>query len=226
MLAPEPAASARSCVPRGRSPSASIRVHEPSGCSVQAFRLSAISTSNTDEISSRIRRSSTGTTTSIRWSRFRGIRSALPRYTEWSAPASNENRRLCSRKRPTMLRTLDVLGEPLQPRPQSADGAGDELDRRARLGRPVERLDHGHVGQVVDLDANPGGLPLAAASATWRIRSISPERRLNGATRILRNRCGRPNPVRWLNRSAMSAVISSSSENRPKSSYSRAVTAL
>ncbi len=36
----------------------------------------------------------------------------------------------------------------------------------------------------------------SAAAATARISSISRRRSANGATSSLRNRCGRPNPVR------------------------------
>ena len=49
--------------------------------------------------------------------------------------------------------------------------------------------------------------PAAAAAVTRRISSISRARIENGATSSLRNRCGRPNPVRWLKRSATSAAI-------------------
>ena len=64
-----------------------------------------------------------------------------------------------------------------------------------------------------------------AAVAVDRIFSTSRSRRSNGATRSLRNRVGRLKPVRKLNKSATSAVMSGSAVKSPKSSYDLAVAA-
>ena len=73
-------ASAASAPPsRARPSSAGRAAQRPSGPSSQACVVAWRSTSKTRSISRCARASSTGATSSIRWSRLRGIRSALPR---------------------------------------------------------------------------------------------------------------------------------------------------
>ena len=72
-------ASARRASARARSPlPRRVRRQVPSDSSSQAFALSASSASKTDDSRDRSRSFSTGTTSSSRLSRLRGIRSALP----------------------------------------------------------------------------------------------------------------------------------------------------
>ena len=67
--------------------------------------MSRQSASNVEASSAWSAASSIGVTTSTRWSRLRGIRSALPMKQTLRSPASKAKRRLCSRKRPSTLRT-------------------------------------------------------------------------------------------------------------------------
>src|SRR5262249_36304205 len=68
-----------SCAERLRSLLSCVtRSHAPSGPSSQAWELSARSALKIDSMSPRTWADSTGTTTSMRWSRFRAMRSALP----------------------------------------------------------------------------------------------------------------------------------------------------
>ena len=112
------------------------------------------------ELVAHVRRPRPGTTTSIRWSRLRGIRSALPSRYVFSSPASKQKSRLCSRKRPSTERTRMFSLSPSTP------GTSVQIARTirsicgARLRGPVQLLDEVGVGQVVDLDPDAGGLSL------------------------------------------------------------------
>ena len=90
---------------------------------------------------------------------------------------------------------------------------------RTRLGGGVQLLDQLRVREAVHLDPDPRLLArLGRRRGHARISSISRSRSVNGATSSLRKRPGRPNPVRWLKRSATSSAMSSSAVKRPKSS--------
>src|SRR5580704_10678321 len=52
----------------------------------------------------------------------------------------------------------DGVGEPRDSRPQRADAAHPQVARDARLGRPIERVDHHLVDQRVGLEHDPGRL--------------------------------------------------------------------
>ena len=88
----------------------------------------------------------------------------------------------------------DVLAQALDAGHERADRAHDEVDLGARLRRLVELLDDVGSVRLFTLILMRARLPASAAAATARICSTSRFRRLNGATRILRNCCGRPKP--------------------------------
>ena len=92
-------------------------------------------------ISARSRESSTGASTSTRRSRLRGIRSALPIQTPTLVAR-------LEREDPAVLEEAaedaaddDPLAQAGHARAEDADPARDDLDRRARRRRVVERLD-------------------------------------------------------------------------------------
>src|SRR5262249_23611546 len=119
---------------------------------------------------------------------------------------------------------VDVQLAPAPARPEGARRPREDLDLDARVGRGVELGDDLLVGEVVHLEPDPrllarsGGRGATAGGPERRMCWTSAGRIVNGATSSLRNARGRPNPVRWLNRSARSAVISSSAVKRLKSS--------
>ena len=80
------------------------------------------------------------TSASTRRSRLRCIRSARPIQTSGSPPFSNQKIRVCSRKRPRMLRTRMFSRQAGHAGPQRADAAHPAVDRDAGLrGRGTAR---------------------------------------------------------------------------------------
>ena len=88
----------------------------------------------------------------MRWSRFRGIRSALPMYVVDRSPASKANTRLCSRKRPTIERTRMFSERPSTPGRSAQVERAIDVDLRARLRGRVELVDDARVDEVVHLE--------------------------------------------------------------------------
>ena len=163
--------------------------------------------------------SSTGASTSIRRSRFRGIRSALPIHVETRSPAWKERIRLCSRNGPSTLRTVMPSLRPGHPGTQLADAARDRLDDDPCPRGRVERLDDLGIDERVHLDPDACGLPLAsAARATCPISCRRPSRMNHGATSSLRKTVGDVWLVTALKTSATSAAMSSSAVKRLRSS--------
>ena len=143
----------------------------PSGASSHACELSARSAFRIASSSFLTCVSSIGITTSMRWSRLRGIRSALPSRYVRSSPASKQYSRLCSRKRPRTDRTrIDSLS-PSTPGNQRAVGADDDVDLAPACGRLVQLVDHLDVGEAVAFEpdtsrlARFGGLAQPRGSA-------------------------------------------------------------
>lgn len=172
------------------------RSHLPLRASSHESPVSASMVSRTERTSRPIAASSTGTTSSIRSSRLRVIRSALPMNRDDVSPASKRKTRLCSRNRPRMLRTRMLLLMPGMPGTSehmllaitcTCAPASDARYSSVIRSRSVSAL---------TLMTMREGSPASAAAAHERISSLSRLRRLNGATRILRNLRGCPNPVR------------------------------
>ena len=121
--------------------------------------------------------------------------------------------RLCSRKRPSTLRTVFSL----------SPGIGRRQIPRATMSMSTpavdaaERLDDLLVDERVHLQADRAGSPRAAAETFDLLQD--PSRRNHGPTSSLRNTAGRERPVTAVKTSATSAAMSSSAVKRPQSSY-------
>src|SRR5437763_1375415 len=187
-----------SCADVAFSPgAATTRLQLPSVPSVQAKRVSARSASSTPAIRARSLGSSTGARTSIRRSRLRGMRSALPSQVEAWSPAWKERIRLCSRNGPrtllTVIRSLRpgtpgrsthiprVTASTVAPAPEAAysasviSGSTSAFTlRRMRAGSPIAE-------PCPQLDETDGLLPSVG----------SLDERGNGAGRIARSVHGR-----------------------------------
>ena len=158
---------------------------------MSANELSKIAT-----ISWRSRCCSTGTTTSIRLSRLRVIRSALPRKTSHLVADLEPVEAAVLEVAADDRTNADVLAHPGHARLEHADRARDDLDLRAVLGRGVELLDHGLVRERVHLEPDARVLAIRRR-LTGRADPLDQAvRSPNGATRIFWNRDGRPKPVR------------------------------
>ena len=134
------------------------RDHVPSGVSSQEEELSAKALSKTAVSSWRSRGASTGTSTSMRRSRLRVIRSALPRKTSTESPASNANE-------PAVLQVAagdradgDAVAEARYARTEHADRPRRDLDLRALLRGRVELVDDRLVRERVHLQADAAAL--------------------------------------------------------------------
>ena len=103
---------------------------------------------------------SIGKTSSTRRSRLRCIQSALPIQMRGLPPHSNLKIRLCSRSWPTIEWTVIFSERPGTPGIRQQMPPDDQLDRDARLGGLVKKLDDVGVDQRVDLRRDAGGQAL------------------------------------------------------------------
>ena len=164
------------------------------------------------------RESSMGTSTSTRRSRLRGIRSALPIQVVVRSLVWNDRIRLCSRKRPSTLRTVILSLRPGTP------GRSMQIPRVmiSTLTPAVEAaysasITSGSTRELILIRIRPPS-PARAARTTRSTSFKIPSRRNQGPTSSLRNTAGRVLPVTALNTSATSAAMSSSAVKRPRSS--------
>ena len=84
---------------------------------------------------------------------------------------------------------------PLTPGRSEQIDRADDVDLGAGRRGVVERFDHVLVGECVDLDPDSRRLARLRGLRDRADRLDSLVRSVNGATSILRKRCGRPKPV-------------------------------
>ena len=152
-----------------RSSSAATRSQVPSACSSQACELSASSALKIASSSLRTCASSTGTTTSIRWSRLRGIRSALPSRYVFSLAGLEAVEPAVLEEAAEHRADADVLAQARDAGDERADRAHDQVDLARPPARPgrAPRRSSGRV-RLLTLIRMRACLPAAAAASRPR----------------------------------------------------------